>query len=205
MTTQLEPPQGISLRREVVTRDEERELLERFDALRWKQVETGDQATRRTARHFGLGYDYELRSARPDEPIPSWLEPIRRVAAALAGLQPDELVEILLQRYPVGATIAWHRDSPAFGVVVGISLLSRAMLRLRPLGGDPGRVLEIELDPRSGYVLSCESRFSWEHSVPPTAEPRYSITLRTFREDWHRSQVPNPQQHGEAASAAPTR
>jgi DNA oxidative demethylase len=195
VTTQLEPPKGVSLRREVITHDQERELLARFDTLQWKEVETGDQAARRSARHFGLGYDYERRSTHADEPIPSWLDPIRRVAATLAGLQPEELVEVLLQRYPVGATIDWHRDSPAFGVVVGISLLSPAMLRLRPVD-DRDHALEIDLDPRSGYVLSGDARFLWEHSVPPTKERRYSITLRTFREDWQPGQGLEPRARG---------
>jgi DNA oxidative demethylase len=30
-------------------------------------------------------------------------------------------------------------------------------------------------------VLSGEARRSWEHSIPPTKELRYSITFRTLR------------------------
>jgi len=40
---------------------------------------------------------------------------------------------------------------------------------------------EITLMPRSAYVLTGESRNAYEHSIPPVAELRYSITFRTLR------------------------
>jgi alkylated DNA repair dioxygenase AlkB len=47
--------------------------------------------------------------------------------------------------------------------------------------GDERRVWDITLEPRSGYVLAGEARRSWQHSIPPTKELRYSITFRTLR------------------------
>src|SRR5205085_4323922 len=115
-----EQPQGLLLRADVITHQEERELLQRFEALRWEPIVIRGQAARRTARHFGLGYDYESRTPKPGEPIPDWLEPTRSAAAELAAIEPEQLVEALVQRYPGGSTIGWHRDAPAFGIVVGI-------------------------------------------------------------------------------------
>ena len=40
---------------------------------------------------------------------------------------------------------------------------------------------EIELQPRSAYLLSGESRQAYEHSIPPVDSLRYSITFRTLR------------------------
>ncbi|HEX7256079.1 MAG TPA: hypothetical protein VF236_09155 [Gaiellaceae bacterium] len=40
---------------------------------------------------------------------------------------------------------------------------------------------EVLLEPRSGYVLTGPARTSWQHSIPPTKELRYSITFRTLR------------------------
>jgi alkylated DNA repair dioxygenase AlkB len=145
------------------------------------------QAARRTARHYGLGYDYESRAPQPGEPVPEWLLPVRRRAADLAGEEPDELVEVLVQRYPPGATIGWHRDAPAFGTVIGVSLGGTSRLRFQRETGDRRRVWEITLEPRSGYVLAGEARRSWQHSIPPTKEPRYSITFRTLRRSARRS------------------
>jgi alkylated DNA repair protein (DNA oxidative demethylase) len=176
-----EEPRGLTLRPEVLTRDEEAELTRRFETLRWEPIVIRGQAARRTARHFGLGYDYESREPRPGEPIPAWLEPVREAAARLAGVAGDELVEALVQRYPAGSTIGWHRDAPAFGIVVGISLLGRARLRFQRGKREGRRIWEVQLEPRSGYVLAEEARRSWEHSIPPTKELRYSITFRTLR------------------------
>ena len=43
------------------------------------------------------------------------------------------------------------------------------------------RTFELELEPRSGYVLAGEARNAWQHHVPSAKALRYSITLRTLR------------------------
>jgi alkylated DNA repair dioxygenase AlkB len=166
---------------EVITPREESELLERFETVDWQPIVIRGQAARRTACHFGLGYDYDSREPRPGEPIPSWLDPSRKVAASLADVAPDQLVEALIQRYPARSTIGWHRDAPAFGIVVGISLMGSARLRFQRGRGERRRTWEVQLEPRSGYVLAEEARRFWEHSIPPTKTMRYSITFRTLR------------------------
>jgi DNA oxidative demethylase len=176
-----EEPRGLALQPGLIASEEERDLLARFDTLRWDPIVIRGQAARRTARHFGVGYDYDSRAPRPGEPIPAWLEPPRRAAARLASVAQQDLVEILVQRYPAGSAIGWHRDAPAFGIVVGISLLGRARLRFQRGRRERRRVWEVELEPRSGYVLAGEVRSSWEHSIPATKELRYSITFRTLK------------------------
>jgi alkylated DNA repair protein (DNA oxidative demethylase) len=176
-----EEPEGLVLRPELLTIDEEADLLGRLDGLRFDPIVMHGQAARRTARHYGLGYDYESRSPQPGEPVPAWLEPVRRRAADLAGEAPDDLVEVLVQRYPPGATIGWHRDAPAFGTVIGVSLGGACRLRFQRGTKERRRVWEIPLEPRSGYVLAGEARRSWQHAIPPTEELRHSITFRTLR------------------------
>src|SRR5438067_1786607 len=176
-----ERPDGLLLQPEVITPEHERRLVEQFDELRWDPIVIRGQAARRTARHFGLSYDYESRTPQPGEPIPDWLEPTRQVAGQLAGVGADELVEVLVQRYPPGSTIGWHRDAPAFGIVVGISLLGGARLRFQRGRREQRRTWEVLLEPRSGYVLAGEARKSWEHSIPSTKGLRYSITFRTLK------------------------
>ena len=178
----VEEPDGIVYRSDVLRREEEGELLERFETLRFDPIVLHGRAAKRTGRHFGLDYDYESRSPRPGEPVPDWLLPARDRAAELAGVNPEELVEILVQDYPPGATIGWHRDAPAFDLVVGLSLGGSSRLRFQRGKREKRRVWEVALEPRSGYVLSGEARRSWEHSIPPTKERRYSITFRTLRD-----------------------
>ncbi|HET6944990.1 MAG TPA: alpha-ketoglutarate-dependent dioxygenase AlkB [Gaiellaceae bacterium] len=177
-----EKPDGLLYKPDLVSGEEEQALLERIESLRFDPIVIHGQAARRTARHFGLSYDYEARTPQPGEPIPDWLELARERAAELAAVAPDDLVEALVQRYPEGSTIGWHRDAPAFGTVVGISLQGAARLRFQRGKGDDRRVWEVPLEPRSGYVLAGEARSSWQHSIPAAPELRYSITFRTLRE-----------------------
>jgi DNA oxidative demethylase len=180
LSTAAEPPEGLIFAAEVISQAEERELVERFEAMRFDSIVIRGQAARRTARHFGLSYDYKSRAPQPGEPMPGWLDSTRQVAAELAGVGADDLVEVLVQRYPEGATIGWHRDAPAFGIVVGISLLGAARLRLARGRGKRRQSWELRLEPRSGYVLDGEARRVWEHSIPPAKKLRYSVTYRTL-------------------------
>ena len=56
---------------------------------------------------------------------------------------------------------------------------------LAPPAADPGITEDerrtIAVEPRSAYLMTGPSRTEWEHSIPPLAEHRYSITLRTLR------------------------
>ena len=63
-------------------------------------------------------------------------------------------------------------------------------MRLRPyvapkdvpqLTGKRKTTHEIELRPRSAYLITGEARQAYEHSIPPVASLRYSITFRTLR------------------------
>jgi alkylated DNA repair protein (DNA oxidative demethylase) len=172
------PPEGLVYQQEFLTPDEEIALLQRFDTLAFQPIVMKGVVARRTALRYGLGYDYDRRTATPDAPpLPDWLVPVRDRAAALAG---DELVQALVQRYPPGAPIGWHRDSPSYERVAGVSLGASARMRLRRGSGDERVVHELLLEPRSAYLLAGEARWKWEHHVPPAKELRYSITFRSL-------------------------
>jgi DNA oxidative demethylase len=178
-----EPPGGLVLRPELLTPEEEHELLGRFEELDFREIVMKGVVARRTAVRYGFLYDYDRRLPVPGaDPVPPWLEPFRDRAATVAGLPGDALVQALIQRYPPGAPIGWHRDSPSFEVVVGISLGAAARMRFRRGSGDERVAYEIVLEPRSVYVLAGDVRWRWEHHVPPAKELRYSITFRSLGE-----------------------
>jgi DNA oxidative demethylase len=133
---------------------------------------------RRRAAHFGWVYGYESWRISPGPAIPEFLLPLRERAAKLVAVSPTELVEVLINEYPAGAGIGWHRDAPAFGLVIGVSLLSISRLRFRRQGE---RSRSVTLEPRSAYLLDGPARNQWQHSLAPTAALRYSITFRTLR------------------------
>jgi alkylated DNA repair dioxygenase AlkB len=52
--------------------------------------------------------------------------------------------------------------------------------RARSNASNRDEILSIELQPRSIYLMSGPSRESWQHSIPPVKELRYSIMMRTL-------------------------
>jgi DNA oxidative demethylase len=89
---------------------------------------------------------------------------------------------VLITRYPPGAAIGWHRDAPMFREVIGVSLASACRMRFQRGKGEERVTADIELEPRSAYVLAGPVRSHWQHSIPATKDLRYSITFRTLKE-----------------------
>ena len=87
-----------------------------------------------------------------------------------------------MTEYPPGAAIGWHKDRSVFGDVVGISLLSACTFRFRRKAGAKWERSSLTAQPRSSYLLRGPSRSQWEHSIPPVANIRYSISFRNFRD-----------------------
>jgi alkylated DNA repair protein (DNA oxidative demethylase) len=178
---QLEPV-GLVYQPDLLTRAEERQVLDVLEAMEFHTITMHGQTARRTVRHFGLDYGYESWKLEPTERLPRELGWLQRRAGALAGLDPEDFAQILVSRYPPGATIGWHRDAPMFGPkVVGVSLAAACRMRFQRGKGDARQVAEVTLEPRSAYVLAGAARFAWQHSIPPTKALRYSITFRTLK------------------------
>jgi len=176
----IELPSGLSYRDDLVSIAEEATLLAHFAQLDLTPLVMHGVPSRRLTRHFGVGYDFDSRGTAPAEPIPEYLLELRTRAADFGGVDPDSFVEALVTRYPPGATIGWHKDVLAFGgVVVGVSLASACVMRFqRTAAGGERRVFEQPLAPRSAYVLTGAARWTWQHSIPPVTEERWSITFR---------------------------
>jgi len=175
-------PPGFSYHPAILDEAEERELAGHLEALDFAAVTMRGTVARRRTKHFGWIYGYESWRITPGPPIPDFLDPVRRRAARLAGVRPEALVEVLINAYPTGAGIGWHRDAPQFGVVIGVSLLGECRLRFQRGRGAARQTRSVTIAPRSAYVLDGDARYAWQHSVPPTRALRYSVTFRTLRE-----------------------
>jgi alkylated DNA repair dioxygenase AlkB len=178
----VERPEGLVYQEDFLDESEEAGLLRFLEGLDYHDVTMRGQTAKRTVRHYGFDYGYESWQLTPAEPLPEELSGLRARAAALVGVEPEELAEILVSRYPAGAGIGWHRDAPMFGpAIVGVSLGAPAPLRFQRGKGPERRVFELEVAPRSAYVLSGAARSTWQHSIPAAKGLRYSITFRTLR------------------------
>ena len=175
-------PEGLLYQPDFLTVDEEQDLVSTFEDLTFSEVRMHGQPARRTVAHFGVRYDYESYRLTPTDPLPAELEWLRDRAAALAEVPPEAVAETLVTRYPAGAGIGWHRDAPMFGPrVVGVSLLSPCRIRFQRGKGEVRQVFDLELEPRSAYVIGGAARSAWQHSIPSTKGLRYSVTFRTVR------------------------
>jgi alkylated DNA repair protein (DNA oxidative demethylase) len=182
-------PAGFAYRADFLSAAEERALLEAITTIEFSRVEMRGVVARRRTAHYGWTYRYEGRSGTLGTPIPAFLLTVRARIAAWMGVAPDALAEALLTEYPPGAPIGWHRDAPMFGDVAGISLGSVGRMKFRPyvspsdlpaVRGPRRTTHEIELAPRSAYLMTGTARKEFEHSIPPVAGTRHSITFRTM-------------------------
>jgi alkylated DNA repair protein (DNA oxidative demethylase) len=181
-STVSEPPAGLTYRDAFLTPDEERALIEEIETYPFHEVRMRGQVARRTVIHFGWDYDYDGWKVHPTTPPPPSLRALADRCAEAAGVAAESLEQFLVARYPIGATIGWHRDAPMFGTpVIGVSLASPCTMKFRRRKGEGFEVFTRVLEPRSLYILDGASRTQWQHSIPPTKELRYSVTARTVR------------------------
>lgn len=174
-------PDGFRYRADLISPVEEDELATRLAGLAFEPFQFRGYEGRRRVISFGLRYDFNGPGLTPAEPMPEWLLPVRDRAAAFAGLAPDAFAHVLINEYREGAPIGWHRDRPVFDKVVGVSLLSPAVMRFRRRAGERFERINTPIAPRSAYLLDGAARLDWEHSLPEAKAHRYSITFRNLR------------------------
>ena len=183
----LHVPAGFRYQPDFLAADTETRLADRLGAIEFANFTMRGFVARRRVAFFGRSYDADDRTVRP---MPPFLLSLREGVANWAGIQPAAFVMALVNEYQPGTPIGWHRDAPQYDVVAGVSLLSSCRMRFRPYlrpgaGGAPAlkrtATHELELQPRSIYLMTDEARHAYEHQIPAVAALRYSITFRTAR------------------------
>jgi alkylated DNA repair dioxygenase AlkB len=173
-------PQGFRYESELISVDDEQQLVRQIETLPFKDFEFHGFVGKRRVVSFGWRYDFNDRELQQADDIPPFLLPLRQRAAVFAGLGPASLQHVLVTEYGPGAAIGWHRDKAVFGEVVGISLISSCRFRFRRKHAGKWQRADAVLEPRSAYLLAGPARTEWEHSIPPIEHLRYSITFRNF-------------------------
>ena len=181
-------PPGLAYEAAFIDRDEERRLIDLIAALPLREARYKEYTARRRVYAFGSKFDFDAYRLRP-QPIgvlPAPLQSLRERLATWAGIAHDDFVHVMVAEYTPGTPLGWHRDAPDYELIAGISLGSVARLRLRPWPPrDPKKddILALELAPRSAYRMTDAARWGWQHSVPPVPALRYSVTMRTVRDE----------------------
>jgi alkylated DNA repair dioxygenase AlkB len=183
-----ELPDGFIYRTDFISSEDEAQLVVAIRQVEFSAFEMRGVVARRRVAFFGSSYDAG-RTETP--PLPAFLLPLRERAAAFAGVDPNAFAMALINEYPPGAPIGWHRDAPQYDMIFGVSLLSACRMMLRPYvspsaqrtaeGRRRKATHQITLERRSAYLMAGESRTGYEHHIPGVTDLRYSITLRTLR------------------------
>ena len=177
-------PPGMLYEDRFLSSAEEAELIAEIAELPLEEAQYKQYTARRRILAFGSRYDFGSNELNPASPVPEFLLPLRQRVAAKTGTTADRFADVLVTEYRPGTPLGWHRDVPQFELVVGVSLASACRMRFRRYphrAQSAEKPLEVILEPRSIYVMQGESRWGWQHSVPPTQGLRYSITFRTRR------------------------
>ena len=174
-------PEGMRYEPDFLSGEEERALLEGLPELPFREFEFHGYRGLRRVVSFGWQFDFNTNELRRTDDIPTFLLPLRERAARWIGLAASDLQHVLLTEYGPGAGIGWHKDRPVFADVIGLSLRSPCLFRLRRRTGRGFERVSRSLEPRSAYALQGSARTDWEHSIPAVDELRYSITFRNFR------------------------
>jgi alkylated DNA repair dioxygenase AlkB len=199
-------PDGFHYRDDFITPEDETTLVDAIARqVEFSTFEMRGVAARRRVAFFGRTYQTRsaigevvrspnaeagIESAAP--PIPAFLVPLRDRLAEWAGVDRGAFVMALINQYPPGAPIGWHRDAPQYGIVGGVSLLAACRMKLRPYERPGAResrqprgprtaTHEITLERRSAYLMTGAARNAYEHHIPAVTALRYSITFRTAR------------------------
>jgi alkylated DNA repair dioxygenase AlkB len=177
-------PDGFEYQPDFITNDEEAWLAGEMRRVEFTTFEMRGVVARRRVAFFGRSYDAAQTLTLP---LPAFLMPLREKVAAWAGLKPSAFAMALINEYTPGTPIGWHRDAPQYDIVAGISLQSSCRMKFRPYVRPSSTeerrnaTHEIALERRSAYLMTGESRKSYEHHIPSVARLRYSITFRTLR------------------------
>lgn len=172
-------PEGFAYQAELITPEEERDLVSRFKDLPFKPYEHLGYLGNRRVAGFGWRQDADGKMVETGEPIPELLSSLLDKVAVFTGLARESFRHALITEYSPGAGIGWHRDRPPALAIAGVSLVSPCTFRLRRKTGDKWDRASIIAAPRSAYLMSGPSRSAWQHSIPPVEAMRYSVTFRT--------------------------
>jgi alkylated DNA repair dioxygenase AlkB len=163
-------PEGLVYEPEFITAAEEASLLAAMQALPLVAARHREYTAKRRIVTF--------------EAPPDFLVALRDRVAAWLSVPAGELAHTLINEYRPGTALGWHRDSPEYEFVAGVSLGTTCRMRFRPWPPAKGRnrdTLELQVEPRSAYAMRGTVRWGWQHSVPAVKALRYSITFRTLR------------------------
>jgi hypothetical protein len=81
-------PEGFAYQPELITREQETELVRRLETLPFQAFDFHGHLANRRVVGFGFRYDYDRREVIEAPPIPEFLMPLRDMVAEFSGGPP---------------------------------------------------------------------------------------------------------------------
>ena len=180
---QDEIPKGLFLNTDVITEDEEANIMKWLDAQVWST------AIKRRTQHYGYEYSYTSKFVSQTIPMSG---PILDIANRLSNIFNAN--QCIVNEYYRDQAISPHIDANMFGpIIMGLSIGAPANMIFT--NGDKKFIAY--LPRRSLVLLQDEARTLWKHSIPSTKKiitpdgiidkqtnyRRISLTYRTVNSD----------------------
>jgi len=180
---------GLSMQYNVISRSEEKDLIESIDASPWLND------LKRRVQHYGYKYDYRARKIDNSfyiGELPEWLVNLRKsfFVKNIINFMPDQAI---INEYEPGQGIAPHIDcEPCFGeTIITISLGSECVMTFQKEQTKKNKI-EILLPRFSLTTMTGICRHNWYHSIASRKtdkfnsrtikrERRISITFRKVK------------------------
>lgn len=174
-----QPLPGFQLTPDFLSTAEEEKLLALIAGWNLKRIQMRGGFLRRRMLCFGTDFGPNFIRLCDAPPIPRALGRLRERCASLGGYRAASITQAIVQMYPAGAGLGWHRDAPELGpVVIGVSLGSSATLKFALQRSSRDGIVDIAVPARSVYVMTGEARYQWLHSLASVTCTRISITFR---------------------------
>ena len=158
-------------------------ILEALDQCEWKTISSSIHS--RAYQQYGYAYNYTVRRvAKPCEPIPEFLEPLRMMLTEkcrLEGLElkDDYFNQCIVNNYIPGQGMKRHIDHHVYGDVIGCFTLGSSAPIVFRTGGNI--LLELYTAPNSLYIMSDEARFANHEMALRKSDMRAGVKVKRGR------------------------
>jgi alkylated DNA repair dioxygenase AlkB len=167
--SQWQDIEGLFYVQNYISKDDEKKLLEIIDTQPWILD------LKRRVQHYGYRYNYKSRRIDLSMKVgnlPEWLNNLaqRLYAEGYFKEIPDQ---VIINEYKPGQGISPHIDcEPCFeDTIISLSLASGATMDFTHT--TTNQKVPVYLMPRSIVILQGESRYKWQHCIPPRKSDKY--------------------------------
>jgi alkylated DNA repair dioxygenase AlkB len=187
---EVEPvfPEGFAYHPNFINEAEEQKLLQLIAKTELHNFFFQGYEAKRKVASFGYDWSFEKRTLSKGKEIPVEFDFLIQRLSDHLSIPKTSFAELLVTQYPVGSVINWHRDAPPFDIIAGISLFSDCIFKLRPHDKAKQKrntVISIPVKKRSLYIIQGIARSEWEHSIVAVKDVRYSVTMRTLKQEYY--------------------